>query len=176
MKNTDVAWAAGFWEGEGGCRGRVKITVEANATQTCKAPLLYLKQLYGGSVYPNNEATRKKNPHKLKVWKRCWAWCVNGIKARIFLQTIRPYVKSPKKLKQLDKALSCPMGHRSWWPDMPDKVRAIRKAIDALMTGKRNGKVAQQIAKRFGVSRKVVYNIREEYIGRKTSRILRMKP
>ena len=156
MEITDIAWAAGFWEGEGSCRGRYKCSIEVTAHQTNTAPLLKLKRLFGGDVFPNHPERYNKNAAP------SWYWYVGSYQARTFLEAIRPYIVSPYKRAQLDKAASMPIGNRSW-KRIPEKFIEIKEATKELKDGKRNGKKVQEIAARFGVTPKVVYNIREGY-------------
>lgn len=92
MKETDIAWAAGFFEGEGnlslstngagGFMGMVQVG------QKSREPLDRLQKLFGGTV---------------GYWRSSyvWAWYLCSKKALPFLETIEPYI-TPGHPKQED--------------------------------------------------------------------------
>ena len=84
---ADIAWAAGFVEGEGTFAKRCCVT----AAQVNEEPLLRLKKLFGGSIYTN-----RNNP--------CKTWCVCGSRARGFMYTIYTFL-SARRRGQLRKAM-----------------------------------------------------------------------
>lgn len=55
MTDTDIAWAAGFFEGEGHVkavvRGRSKSYISIDVSQVYREPLDKLQELFGGKVY-----------------------------------------------------------------------------------------------------------------------------
>src|SRR5262245_34443745 len=87
MKDTDAAWAAGFFDGEGsvtltprngkGDAGRVLLL---RASQRIEAPLLRLKTLFGGSVYADKKESR------------CYYWQAGSKMAATALEAMLPYL------------------------------------------------------------------------------------
>lgn len=73
MKETDIAWAAGFFDGEGavmlspkGTNGSY-YTLYATVGQVNPRPLLKLQQLFGGVVKKRKATTSAGNP--FSVWR-----------------------------------------------------------------------------------------------------------
>ncbi len=85
-----IAWAAGFFDGE----GNVSITpdghLRASAAQVVAEPLFELHEVFGGTV---RERAAPSERHRDQ-----WIWGVSGAAALRFLQAIRPYlrVKGPQ--------------------------------------------------------------------------------
>jgi len=92
----DIAWAAGFYEGEGSCCGYKKRSITAHACQKNPEPLHRLRALFGGSV---NEYA---NPGTTKTGT-IFNWVVAGDKARIFLALIYPFL-TVKRKSQVDQS------------------------------------------------------------------------
>lgn len=105
MKKTDIAWIAGFFEGEGyaGCYHNRRRTLKnyyvlrASIAQREKKPLEFIKKLLGyGSLF------RRRSGYK-NSW--CWYYDVANLRARKFLKLISPYLKSDYKRGQVKNAL-----------------------------------------------------------------------
>lgn len=91
----DLAWAAGFLEGEG-TFGFYSHSQSIRAPQVQREPLERLQRFFGGTV------TARKNPY-LNVWTVC------GPRARGVMLTL--YVMmSPRRREQIKAALG---GHRA---------------------------------------------------------------
>ena len=98
--DVDIAWAAGFIEGEG-CFKRTnlkqtKLGQSITATQVHKPPLEKLQALFGGSLMLRNE--RRENQSGI------WVWAVSGKNARALMALLHPYM-SPRRQEQIDNAL-----------------------------------------------------------------------
>ena len=88
---AEVAWAAGFIEGEGSFfKNGGGLTVRA--TQVQKEPLERLQKWFGGSV--------------LLQGQPIWKWTVCGDRARRVVQLTYPWF-SPRRQEQVDRALDC---------------------------------------------------------------------
>lgn len=111
---TDLAWIAGFWEGEG--------TVGFyNVKRTRKGKVYRSNRLYGTITQINREilvwirktmklgniGTQINNKKNSYGWtcRRIYRYAIANNMARTFFQRIKPYVRSPHKKKQLLKAL-----------------------------------------------------------------------
>jgi hypothetical protein len=115
LKAIDIAWAAGFLEGEGSftCRGN---TVTVTASQVQPEPVYRLQRLFGGKLYHYTQANPKHSPFI--------RWHLFHRDARGLMMTIYPLM-SPKRRQQIVKALArwkstgvamrlrthCPRGH-----------------------------------------------------------------
>jgi hypothetical protein len=95
MDDKDIAYFAGFFDGEGSCglyyqNGRkYPPRLEARITNTYVPVLEELKTCFGGNVY-----CRKKTPLRHKP---VYAWAiVNKEGVRKFLNTIYPYLREKK--------------------------------------------------------------------------------
>lgn len=93
----DLAWAAGFYEGEGTCgcnarSGALKVSVPQHNLE----PLLKLKALFGGAIHT-------------PVSGRPSVWQIYGPRAYYMMEEIYPYL-SAKRRGQVDEA------YRRRWP------------------------------------------------------------
>src|SRR5256885_2323101 len=90
----DIAWAAGFYEGEGTCQyGTYSQHVAVNQVE--REPLEQLRRWFGGSIYPIP-------PHHRSV--PSFRWAVHGPRARGFLMTIYTLL-SKKRQAQIRQVL-----------------------------------------------------------------------
>jgi hypothetical protein len=94
--NLDIAWAAGFYEGEG-CVSAVRRSAEsvplvALIYQKDTETLYWLKRLFGGRIQLTSNAAS------------CNRWVLSGIRARGFLLTIYQFLSS-RRQEQLRAAL-----------------------------------------------------------------------
>lgn len=90
-RQADVAWCAGFFEGEG------SITIYHTATgflgnvscsQKVKEPLLKLQDVFGGKIETNHHGT-------------IFEWKVYGHQAKAFLAVMQPFIQTPHRLKEI---------------------------------------------------------------------------
>lgn len=89
MKETDTAWAAGFFEGEGGLTigfYNSGYSGHVDATQNAREPLDKLQELFGGKV------RRQSSWH---------VWQLPSKTALPFLKQIYPYIVSPLRKKEI---------------------------------------------------------------------------
>lgn len=89
---VDLAWAAGFIEGEGsystsGVRGYPSV----QATQVQAEPLERLRSMLGGRVFHGKT-------------RNIWTWRVNGTRARGVMLTLWPMM-SPRRRLQIERVL-----------------------------------------------------------------------
>lgn len=91
--SEDIAWAAGFIEGEG-YFGRTS-TEHVEVTQKDNWSLLRLQQLYGGSL----GEIHKQGFNRLSTY---WRWRVSGDKARVVRKELAPQL-SPWRLSQIER-------------------------------------------------------------------------
>lgn len=88
LSAADIAWAAGFWEGEGSIGAR-----HANASQVERWPLERLQQLFGGNIRMREADRPNRRP--------CHQWFICGEQARAFIAAI--YLRlSPRRQAQID--------------------------------------------------------------------------
>ena len=90
----DIAWAAGFIEGEGSVKRGTSLQI--CAAQVNQEPLLRLQSLFGGSITEHTAAAGKKS--------RATIWRVTGARGRGFAMTIYPFL-SEKRKEQIRGAL-----------------------------------------------------------------------
>ena len=99
ITETDAAYYAGFFDGEGHIyinksstlrkdRGRTNYQIVTGVTQKNTDILKELKDLFGGHI--------QRMGYKTQFGYSAPQWGVSGKKARYFLQTILPYVKLKK--------------------------------------------------------------------------------
>lgn len=98
---VDIAWAAGFLEGEGNFRTPTPGSPSANAHATQKDPesLRRLLALFGGSIGPHGQ-------------RDIWRWNVYGRNAIVCLEAIYPYM-TERRRTQIDAVLlGCTRRHQ----------------------------------------------------------------
>lgn len=85
----DIAWAAGFYEGEGTCRncGHTERGFMVSVTQKDSECLYLLRDWFGGSVRDNGAGVG------VHVWDAC------GDRARIFVALIYKFLSSRRRLQ-----------------------------------------------------------------------------
>lgn len=99
---VDLAWAAGFLEGEGSfCvtkRPPFYIYPYIQVAQVQKEPLERLQKMFGGSFHLRTEVTRpKQHPY--------WRWSVSGARALGVMLTLFSFM-SPKRKQQITSVLN----------------------------------------------------------------------
>jgi hypothetical protein len=93
MLNTDIAYAAGFFDGEGCISISKNGAVDIRITNTAKNVLVKFQKLFGGTI--GNRAQ--------KVNKTQYAYCVYGESAIEFIKILKPYLV--EKLPQAETIL-----------------------------------------------------------------------
>lgn len=94
MNDTDIAWAAGFFEGEGGLalgENRAGFRGRITCSQKHLEPLTELKRLFNGVVYV------RKNP----MGNLQGSWELSSKTAVPFLKAILPYIKTKKRRREI---------------------------------------------------------------------------
>ena len=113
MRETDHAWAAGFFDGEGcvlvvkakspaGSRG-MKMTLVVSVSQLDRRPLDKLKRLYGGTIHQQKKAAPTQSGRVNLPYR----WHLQGEAVRPFLEGVFPYCLVKKE--QIDIALEWPV-------------------------------------------------------------------
>jgi len=103
----DLAWAAGFWEGEGSVKsnwGKSKKpafwSIQMSAAQKDPWCLHKMRDMFGGRV---RLMRSKASSPLVKTGGELYQWVVSGTRARAFAMTIFAMV-SPKRKEQIKKA------------------------------------------------------------------------
>lgn len=88
MKDTDIAYAAGFFDGEGCISISKNGGIDVRITNTSKSVLVKLQNIFGGNI---TDRTQKVN-------KSQYAYSFYGEDALRFLDILRPYLieKAPQ--------------------------------------------------------------------------------
>ncbi len=97
MDAHKLAYAAGFFDGEGSVRiDKQKARFRESRhgfhfpngleiTNTHKEVLEWFKYHFGGTIYP-----KRKRPIR---WRPAWVWYIGGESGRIFIESIRPWLQ-----------------------------------------------------------------------------------
>lgn len=96
LQDAQIAWAAGFLEGEGNFRRTARGTLVVRAAQVNREPLETLLGLLGGSLA--EESRRTTSGSAVHVWT------LTGFAARDLLLAIRPWLSSRRR-EQADDVL-----------------------------------------------------------------------
>lgn len=91
----DLAWAAGFIDGEG-CFTSTNTGVFVRVAHSHKPSLEFLLELFGGTLHEHNHG---RPAH----YKRIWRWVVCGEEAKSTCEKLLPYLK--EKLPQANLIL-----------------------------------------------------------------------
>lgn len=105
IKETDLAWAAGFIDGEGCIALRRQVGRQKGVEYTCYALRLSvtntdlrclerLKAMFAGSI---NRATHANRPQN----KPCWTWYCSSANAERALCELLPYLLSKREQAEL---------------------------------------------------------------------------
>lgn len=92
----ELAWAAGFFDGEGSIQLRRGTMLQLYVGQTDPRPLERFAAAVGaGKVRgPYGPYARNGKPNN---WKPMYAWQLGGRKAESVFATLRPYLSEPKR-------------------------------------------------------------------------------
>lgn len=101
LTDCDIAWAAGFLEGEG-CFALSRTTCTVTAAQVQREPLERLQKMFGGSIY-SCSARPGRQPY--------FTWTLYGPNAAGLMMTLWTLM-SPRRRGQIEKALAV-------WRDAP---------------------------------------------------------
>ena len=100
----DLAWAAGFYEGEGSVVRVPPENVCASIGQKDRWVLDRFSALFGGRIHQRRRSNRPSvlipNPPAISEW---YVWSVTGPRAKFLLGSIYPYL-SPRRKAQIDAA------------------------------------------------------------------------
>lgn len=86
----DIAWAAGFWEGEGSCRRTKTRGISITAVQKDSESLYRLREFFGGNVRFARCAT-------IPPEQQCHVWECCGDRARLFMAVIYSFLTARRK-------------------------------------------------------------------------------
>jgi hypothetical protein len=98
MRPRDIAWAAGFLEGEGSF-SCPRVAPQIQASQVQRDPLDRLQAMFGGHIYH----LRHTSDHPLR--KPYYRWNLNGTRAAAVMMTITGLM-SPRRVEQIIAALA----------------------------------------------------------------------
>ena len=96
-KEAAIAWAAGFFEGEGSITIAPDLTLIVRASQVDRTPLERFVALFGGTI--RDKCARGNR-------KKCWEWNCCGPAAAGLLTLIRPYIVRPRIRERIELALT----------------------------------------------------------------------
>ncbi len=89
MSELDIAWAAGFIDGDG-CFSSSNTGVFIRVAHTHKPTLDFLQKTFGGTLHEHNHG---RPAH----YKRVWRWAVWGDTAKEVALQLLPYLKEKKE-------------------------------------------------------------------------------
>jgi hypothetical protein len=128
-----LAWAAGFFDGEG-CvlvserNNKTVYQLFTSVTQQEPTALHMLKQRFGGNVTPDKTAATSSYFRKRGA-VLAWRWKATSTESYAFLQAIEPYVIV--KAEQVRAALCFPAAGVRFCKNnpMPEEVRVARRGV-----------------------------------------------
>ena len=82
---AELAWAAGFIDGEGSFHGE-KHGLRLHAFNTHRKSVEKLQKLFGGPI-----KVKTQNDETKKHWKTCYVWSVSTLQARDAIKAMLPY-------------------------------------------------------------------------------------
>ena len=126
MNKTDLAYIAGFFDGEGCiCLGKdgKHIYLQVSASQTNEWIINWLRLSFGGGVSKKARKGRERQG---------WQWIVRGGKACMFLVEILPFLKLKRAEAELALQFQGRRKGRGYRPT--DKERAVDEAQRIMMS------------------------------------------
>lgn len=107
-KSHQLAWAAGFMDGDGHISIQNRKTkhkektytgtyLRVGACQASLAPLEKLQSLFGGSIKPKNSGPNPQGYNR----KPQWVWCLSTEQAKNALEQMMPYLVHKQKVAKL---------------------------------------------------------------------------
>lgn len=114
-----VAWAAGFFDGEGNVRYDTEGNLHVGAAQTTHRPLFELQRAFGGTV--------RDRPSPVAGHRHQWFWRLSGRNAVEFLRMVRPYLRV--KDRQADLAIAALARPHRRGRSLTDAERAERREV-----------------------------------------------
>lgn len=144
IKTVDIAWAAGFLEGEGcfAAAGGKYPSNALTASQSEPEQLHKLSSLFGGRVRQRPRHTTSKLSKK-----PMWEWGVYGPRAAGVMMTIYKFMSEHRKRQILVTLNKWKTQKRRHWKLIEERVVADRKS----------GLTQQSIAHRYGMPEGTVY-------------------
>jgi len=102
IKPTELAWYAGFYEGEGCiCNDTSNSNhIRVSIAQNDNTPLIRAEEIWGGSI----QKRIRKSPASDKICTG-YDWRLCNKTAHKFIDDISPYLRIPYKMKQIEDAL-----------------------------------------------------------------------
>lgn len=116
LSNTDLAYIAGFLDGEGCFTFTSSITVKAAITHL--PTLEWLQSVFGGSLREHNSPTHKK---------QAWVWVVHAQAAAEVLEQVLPYLREKRRKAELLLEFQSTIGRRG--VPVPDDIKSRRLEI-----------------------------------------------
>ncbi len=104
VSEVTKAWFAGFYEGEGSiyANDRNNYRIRLSICQNDSSPLYEGQSYWGGNIYKRV----RKSPASDKICT-CHYWNLNHTSSMKFIEDIKPYMRIPYKIEQMDNALNC---------------------------------------------------------------------
>lgn len=135
-KSHQLAWAAGFMDGDGHITIQTRKTKHKDKTYTgmylrvgaCQAhltPLEKLQDLFGGSIRPKNSGP---NPHGYNR-KQQWVWALSTEQAKNALEQMLPYLVHKKEVALLALEFQKTMSNNK--EKLPEDIIAKRVQFQA---------------------------------------------
>lgn len=100
-RETDLAWAAGFIDGDGCFSVIQQCYFRVTVTQVDKRPLLRLAKIFGVGQVKGPYARSINRPVKSNTSR--YNWTVTGLQALRIYKLVEPYLSEPK----LEQAFQC---------------------------------------------------------------------
>jgi len=95
--SLDIAWVAGFYEGEGSCGWKHTDKIQVPQSEDGLMVLKKCVELFGGSI-------SRRGGNGTKKGKLMYEWHIHGSRARAFSMTIYKFL-SPKRQNQIRRWL-----------------------------------------------------------------------
>jgi transposase-like protein len=143
IKMMDLAWVAGFLEGEGSFCLLAGVAPRVTAVQVEPEPLLKLVNLFGGSIYPKKTAGYGKKPVNY--------WNLGGAHGAALMMTLYPMMSSKRK-EQIHKALSVWKSKGAKFGEHHYRVKVDDHDMLAAMRRVQAGESLTAVARELGVS------------------------
>lgn len=126
MTETERAWAAGFFEGEGSVwiaarpQDRIIAGLLVEVSQVDPEPLRWLHERWGGNIPPGFRQSSKRD-------RTSFRWRVRAARAAAFLASIEPYLVRPLVRRRVALAQAFQAQKTNTWANRTPEYAAVQR-------------------------------------------------
>lgn len=126
MTDVDLAYAAGFFDGEGSIGVYRANQTQVQISNTCRESLENFARMFGGKVIKvPGKHMEDKNPK----WRPAYAWRVYGLRAGECLALLLPYLKEKRPQAELFLQFLFLTTEEKKASDIPQQLKILKRLV-----------------------------------------------